>query len=204
MRLQILFFALLFIRPLLADEPSGLSPTAEDDAGPEGGSPPALSSTAMGAPPPPLNLLSVGSLDDGLAISAERFLDPRASVQLEADDSSQAYLGTFGLGAAFRFYPIGHGTPTFYGGARLRAFEQDVWGNGAPGFYRGLRGGPQIGVRLPAYKDLVISYELAWSWDLSLYKSDPSMQIGDSWMADVQYAGTSGRISDALSLGWVF
>jgi hypothetical protein len=143
-------------------------------------------------------------MDRGLGLSYERFLDARFAMQLQVDSQNTDLLSSYGMGGSVRFYPTGNAAPSFYGGLRARVFDQSGRGDGPVGFYRGLRGGPQAGFRLPLYHEWVLTYDLAWSWDISLYKSDPANLIGESWMSDVQYAGASGRITDAVSLGWTF
>jgi hypothetical protein len=143
-------------------------------------------------------------MDRGLGLSYERFLDNRFAIQVQADSQNTDLLGSYGLGGSVRFYPTGTASPSFYGALRARIFDQSGRGNGPVGFYRGLRGGPQAGIRLPLYKRWVLTYDLAWSWDISLYQSDPANLIGEAWMSDVNYAGAAGRISDAVCIGWTY
>jgi hypothetical protein len=194
--------------------PLGAPGLWSDESSPDPGSPTAeaLSPTASVDPEPEASLIpserpntfAFGTMDRGLGLSYERFWDARFAMQFQADSQNTDLLSSYGLGGSVRFYPTGNAAPSFYGGLRARVFEQSGRGNGSSGFYRGLRGGPQVGIRLPVYRAWVITYDLAWSWDLSLYISDPANQIGEARLADVQFAGYSGRITDAVSLGWTF
>ena len=177
-----------------AQDAVSLSGTAASDSG--AGSLPAL--------PQQKNLVSFGTMDRSLGLTYEHFLDGHGAIQAQVDSQVDEGLSSAGAGLSYRYYPVGDVAPCFYGGLRSRVFEQNERGKIGSGFYRGLRGGPVAGIRLPLYRQWVLSYELDWSWDLSLYQSDPAHSVGDAWMADGAAGDKSGRISDSVSIGYVF
>lgn len=183
-----------------AAEPEALTGTPETSAGPL---PTAIPSPVISAPPPSRHQLSVGILQNGFSLGYEYFIDELAGVLLEAEARDGGGYTSAGLGTGFRYYPMDRFPPAFYGGALLRVFDQNGNKGEVLGYYRGLRAGPQIGIRIPIYS-LVLGYDLAWLWDLSLYESDPLNPVGEAWMAQEQPGGRVGRLFGEVSLGFSF
>jgi hypothetical protein len=163
---------------------------------------PVASPTPQALPPP--RVLSAGSQDQAFALAFEQRLDHLLSAQVAADAYNNADYQSAGVGAGLRLYP-GSGAPLGFSlGARLRIFEQNSRRSDWPGFYRGLRMGPEAGFQIQIIQGLTLAYRLSWVWDNVLYQSDPQRPIGEGWRGGLRLLDGGGFLTDAASLGWSF